>query len=144
MTLPSGSLETSLVEWKLTIPHTRTVGPPDLGNFLSGMETGDPKCWPIRAHSLGNFLSGMETVSVQRVVDGDTTLETSLVEWKPAQEAASAMELLALGNFLSGMETHLPKKGTNGFVSPLETSLVEWKRGVTYPCSTKLIPWKLP
>ena len=36
----SNPLETSLVEWKLAVPAAGDCAPDDLGNFLSGMETG--------------------------------------------------------------------------------------------------------
>ena len=55
-----GALETSLVEWKLDIASDNKDDTGNLGNFLSGMETGDDR---MMLRDLG-------------------TLETSLVEWK--------------------------------------------------------------
>ena len=37
------------------------IRPPDLGNFLSGMETERAGLFCELAENLGNFLSGMET-----------------------------------------------------------------------------------
>ena len=65
-----------------------------LGNFLSGMETSFANRFFLWCPHLGNFLSGMETSASLREGGVQRALETSLVEWKPAQEAASAMELL--------------------------------------------------
>jgi len=50
------------------------------------------------------------------------------VEWKRVPWPFGRQARLYLGNFLSGMET---RTGTFGSaeVVPLETSLVEWKRG---------------
>ena len=57
-----------------------------LGNFLSGMETALNVARHSGLRYLGNFLSGMETLSLWRNIGFDTTLETSLVEWKQEQQ----------------------------------------------------------
>ena len=121
---------------------------------------------------LGNFLSGMETEKFRK--DGTcevSTLETSLVEWKPTLAAGMQGGLTSLGNFLSGMETSLLRslrvdaEGLGNFLSGMETpgcvdscsriwSLgnflsgmeTRWSRSglrVGRPLETSLVEWKL-
>ena len=71
--------------------------------------------------SLGNFLSGMETGSKKR----------------------SENHGPRLGNFLSGMETGEDVILDNIY-TPLETSLVEWKRLMHSFAQPPICPWKLP
>ena len=80
------------------------------------------------AGRLGNFLSGMETLPFHSdLFHVKHSLETSLVEWKPAGECE-----------------HAP-----GHSRTLETSLVEWKRfcvprlaGNDVALETSLVEWK--
>ena len=88
------------------------------------------------------------------------SLETSLVEWKPAKVYPKNVSYVALGNFLSGMETFASRPGKNPanhlgnflsgmetrslscnlqrFGKALETSLVEWKHAFTFFVSSGL------
>ena len=80
-------------------------GTADLGNFLSGMETGDAHDLPGGGRTLGNFLSGMETlVRDGKLLRNIPALETSLVEWKLSIWSSNSFRFASL-----------------------ETSLVEWK-----------------
>ena len=53
------------------------------------------------------------------------------------------MRELGLGNFLSGMETRV-RAPRQELLSPLETSLVEWKPLFGAVCFWEAVPWKLP
>ena len=70
------------MEWKPPFPTRKYPAGPDLGNFLSGMETGLQVLGGRAGDDLGNFLSGMETGILRDRVLGRFPLETSLVEWK--------------------------------------------------------------
>ena len=124
------ALETSLVEWKQPQAQQQGRTATDLGNFLSGMETGshpaDQGCrrgaletslveWKrflsllrrVKRATLETSLVEWKQRSLLDNILGDTALETSLVEWKLTRVSRSSKLNTCLGNFLSGMETQL-------------------------------------
>ena len=65
------------------------------------------------------------------------------MEWKHEMGFIEGDVELILGNFLSGMETHRRHEYPY-WVSPLETSLVEWKLRKNAAEKAPWLPWKLP
>ena len=121
-----------------------------LGNFLSGMETGRSQIFTTSPDGLGNFLSGMETpqrLAGRRLRAGP--LETSLVEWKLIAVVLAAGAISCLGNFLSGMETILARRprgcrwALGNFLSGMETKYQPRHARSDFALETSLVEWKL-
>ena len=122
--VPPIPLETSLVEWKLDGSYTGMDERTHLGNFLSGMETGEPP---------------------RRWEWGCPALETSLVEWKHHEPPEQRIMKAALETSLVEWKLlgHL-RLGLVG-LRALETSLVEWKPPHRHEKPPPFpLPWKLP
>ena len=109
------------------------------------METPPQQGYAPRGIPLGNFLSGMETSLYVASCSYVTTLETSLVEWKPQDRVI--LELARIASLETSLVEWKPEMGAlsggksarlGNFLSGMETVQMQVRRvGLA-------VPWKLP